>query len=931
MRFIALISQSILIVAFLSGNIFAQGHNNTRKIESCQQNYFSVLGSLIQDETGFCITSSPDQKSIYLGGLRGDSALVLKIDPSGELDWTRSFSFVPGVPNHIYGIIVDSDGKVVISGFAGQQLNGGTIFIARYDADLNKILWAKKLTGGSDNFNLGLIEMGAGGDYLLSNNPVSPNVAELIRIERLTGSTVNGFRKQYDLGSSETICDLIIVNGRLFGCGRFSDGGSVNEMRNTLLEFNPNNGNVLWMKLGHKPASVEARLYGWDLVAADNDLFSIYSGDENSGSLNNTKIYVQRTSFDGQLRWIKEFNLPGNNDWVDELIESDNGLVIMARNRVAPSDLILFKIDYNGKFIWAKQYDYTNNDNGIAISGSMSQLISVDNHFFFTGFAEENGNIDLVLIKTDLEGNITDTCDATQSIIIPSRDLVNPLFYSRTPSITNVTPTVQNLAISAGKATSITTHLICATDVIVESMISQTICSGETFEGYTQAGTYMDTLVTSTGCDSVRTLTLTVLPPGTTLIDLIICQGESAEGYSQTGFYVDTLQTSQGCDSIRNLNLTVQPKINTEIDFQICQGDSFEGYSSNGIYEDTYQTIDGCDSIRLLNLTVLASPVSQLDRQICSGDIFEGYSATGIYQDTFQSVEGCDSIRVLHLLVQSTLSTMLDKQICVGDIYEGYATTGIYQDTFLATGGCDSIRILNLMVNTSITDTVSVSICQGENFYGHTVSGQYLDTIFAIQGCDTFRTFNLSIIPSSYRYMETTICNGEEYLEHGASGVYFDTLVTNLGCDSIVELHLTVRDEINSLVIASVCDEIAGPFVTPGTFMDTLIAASGCDSILRIEINDQQVYVPNVFSPNDDGINDVFTVFTKDDKPLHINYFGLFDRFGDMVYETYHWPIQWNGSDLKKESYQPAVFAYVLNYDCGQKQILLNGSVTLIK
>jgi len=85
------------MVVFLPGIIFAQKQNNIVKVESCQQNYFSVLGSLIEDETGFCITSSPDQKSIYLGGIRGDSALVLKIDPSGLLDWTRSFAFVTGV------------------------------------------------------------------------------------------------------------------------------------------------------------------------------------------------------------------------------------------------------------------------------------------------------------------------------------------------------------------------------------------------------------------------------------------------------------------------------------------------------------------------------------------------------------------------------------------------------------------------------------------------------------------------------------------------------------------------------------------------------------------------------------------------------------------------------------------------------------------
>ncbi|HZV45266.1 MAG TPA: gliding motility-associated C-terminal domain-containing protein [Saprospiraceae bacterium] len=776
---------SYWILGLLS-SLVSTGYGQT----PCQENYFSVLGSLIQDETGFCITSSPDQQSIYLGGIRGDSALVLKIDPSGRLDWTRSFAFVPGVPNQIYGIIVDSEGKVVISGFAGQPLNGGTIFIARYDADNNKILWAKKLTAGSDNFNLGLIELGAGGDYLISNNPVSPNVAELIRIERLTGKIVNNFSKQYDLGSSETICDLTLVNGRLFGCGRFSDGGSVNEMRNTLFEFDINNGNVIWMKLGHKPANVAARLYGWDIIAANNDLFSIYSGDENSGSLSNTKIYVQRTGFNGQLKWIKEFDLPGNNDWVDELIESDNGLVIMARNRIAPSDLILFKVDYDGKFIWAKQFDYSNNDNGIAISGSMSQLISVDNHFFFTGFAEENGNSDLVLIKTDLEGNISDTCSASKPIILPSKTLVNPLFYSKSPIVKTITPTVQNLVVSKGMPTSIVTHLICGNNLPANSMISQTICSGKTFEGYSQSGTYVDTLITSSGCDSVRTLILTVLPSKTSVMNLNICQGESAEGYTQTGVYVDTLHTSSGCDSIRTLNLTVNPKINSLVDLQICQGDTFEGHSQSGVYTDTLTALTGCDSIRTLQLTVTSVITASLNVQLCQGEIFEGYTQSGIYMDTLSSVFGCDSIRMLDIeLIPEKTSTL------------------------------------------------------------------------HMTGCSTYSADN----PQSTFYL------------------------------------------------------------------DTLQSIEGCDSILTVYVDGYSLYIPNVFSPNDDQINDLFEVYAFPSEPGELVSFLILDRFGDLVYTTENWPVKWDGKDKNGSYFNPGVFTYVITYYCEQKIIQYGGNITLAR
>jgi hypothetical protein len=60
--------------------------------------------------------------------------------------------------------------------------------------------------------------------------------------------------------------------------------------------------------------------------------FRFTRAHENSGQfIQHKKFTFSEPVFDGQLKWIKEFDLPGNNDWVDELIESDNGLVIMAR------------------------------------------------------------------------------------------------------------------------------------------------------------------------------------------------------------------------------------------------------------------------------------------------------------------------------------------------------------------------------------------------------------------------------------------------------------------------------------------------------------------------------------------------------------------------------------------------------------------------
>jgi gliding motility-associated-like protein len=101
-----------------------------------------------------------------------------------------------------------------------------------------------------------------------------------------------------------------------------------------------------------------------------------------------------------------------------------------------------------------------------------------------------------------------------------------------------------------------------------------------------------------------------------------ICQGQSYLGHTSSGTYTDTFVTASGCDSVRTLLLTVKPNAGTTISQSICQGQSFEGYSAAGTYKDTFPASNGCDSIRTLLLTVLNNPQPNLgpDRSFCTGD-----------------------------------------------------------------------------------------------------------------------------------------------------------------------------------------------------------------------------------------------------------------------------------------------------------------------
>ena len=110
------------------------------------------------------------------------------------------------------------------------------------------------------------------------------------------------------------------------------------------------------------------------------------------------------------------------------------------------------------------------------------------------------------------------------------------------------------------------------------------ICAGENFDGYTQAGVYTDTYIASNGCDSTRTLLLSVLSNIQTTESVSICEGGNYGGYRSAGTYLDTFISGSGCDSTRTLILSVVSVIETTIDVAICEGDTYEGRTIAGTY-----------------------------------------------------------------------------------------------------------------------------------------------------------------------------------------------------------------------------------------------------------------------------------------------------------------------------------------------------------
>ncbi len=55
------------------------------------------------------------------------------------------------------------------------------------------------------------------------------------------------------------------------------------------------------------------------------------------------------------------------------------------------------------------------------------------------------------------------------------------------------------------------------------------------------------------------------------------------------------------------------------------------------------------------------------------------------------------------------------------------------------------------------------------------------------------------------------------------------------------------------------------------------------------------VYLPNVFSPNYDGINDLFNAITNDEQKISNYQLVIFDRYGVKVFESTRLNHSWDG------------------------------------
>ncbi len=135
------------------------------------------------------------------------------------------------------------------------------------------------------------------------------------------------------------------------------------------------------------------------------------------------------------------------------------------------------------------------------------------------------------------------------------------------------------------------------------------------------------------------------------------------------------------------------------------------------------------------------------------------------------------------------------------------------------------------------------------------------------------------------------------------------------------------------------CYNCAAPKATPLEPMNytiTVANSDGCiasDTVsIKLLCSNSKIFIPNAFSPNNDGLNDQFVI--KGQGITTLNHLRIFDRWGTLIFERKNLRINdpmgaWDGR-YKGEPVPMGTYVYIVEMSCNENTFTQKGSVTVV-
>lgn len=516
------------------------------------------------------------------------------------------------------------------------------------------------------------------------------------------------------------------------------------------------------------------------------------------------------------------------------------------------------------------------------------------------------------------------------------------------------------------------------------------LCDGSTFEYEDQFfntdTSFCDTIILTDQTDSIICFNLQFDSLKESKLEVMLCEGSffvfNGEELRTDTFICIQTQARNGCDSISCLNLSVfAPAEQTDSVF-LCKGESYS-YKGLSINRDAtlcenLTATNGCDSTYCLVVRVLA-PEINLQEQICEGDtlFWRGQILVdeGMYKAVAESKTDCDTSLSLELSFYEEHSLFIEPldDICTDTTVR--LTANNVTDYLWSTGARESVIQVSQAGIYTLTAT---------DFNGCKTSGQIELNSFGI-GEVQLNTIN----PTCFSYQDgrvqvVNIRGGMEPFLSSINGSAFQaTLIYDKleegnyslliedanGCrkslsfelEAPEDLSIQLEDTISTVLGTTLelmpifnfdpvlinwsspnrlsCSDCTSPLVNTtedASFRLVAIDANGCvvaDTVNIIVDRETQIFTPNIFSPNGDGINDEWQIYSG---PIikQILRLQIVDKWGNLLVDRKAFrpeSISWNGT-FRGEAAAVGNYRFYLEAERVDGRIeLFQGDIILIR
>lgn len=491
-------------------------------------------------------------------------------------------------------------------------------------------------------------------------------------------------------------------------------------------------------------------------------------------------------------------------------------------------------------------------------------------------------------------------------------------------------------------------------------------------------------------CDGDSTLYNVNTPPGyklkwypNTSVNCDTCNIVKWIGNIDTTFIV-TAFNNAGCFSSDSLHVKFFPVSNLNIDTVFCSGSPviFLGTTISADTQICIQYISqhGCDSNLCYNVSLLPgfNISAQVQDEKCAGDKNGSIALNtsgGITPFTFQWNNGSFNDTITQLSPGMFEVTVTDGNKCKTvqqfSIKEGNKVIlDLGPDLMICSGKKEQFNVnvpLDYIVQWSPPTGVNCDTCKTIEWIGTNTTSYTVKTTDQ-DGCSASDNILVQFFPNADVQLDTVFCS-ENPVAFLGNVISSDTTIclqlsTQHNCDSnlcyqillLPALNVTANVqhiECSGFNNGSIYLNIIGatfPWTTlwsngfsgdslmnlgPGTYQVTITDVNGCRSTQKYSIDganaqDIAMYVPNVFSPDNNGINDRFDIYLTDDCIIDFE-IHIYDKWGGLVHYSKIPQPGWDGR-TSNGAFQPGVYTwYITLKNSAGKLIFKKGDVTIFK